>query len=273
MHKLKGIIGVGKVWAQRHFVLQSDALYYSKCREFSHASKKKVCLVDVFVEKVENQTRRQHSFAICNADMRPVCVMATDDEESMIEWISALNRVKDSLIEKSIVDEVPTSERAVPSIAPQAPPEAAVLNHAIPARRRAPPPQLAQVWSSAIPSTAPCSAAAAAGGCSSSGSKLNGLDVLAISNRRAGPPADPQKPPAPGRSTPGPTRSAAPSPSESLRIADPSPSGSQIRVADPSRSKQLGALARMGFAGADAARALDECGGRLDDAVVRLTRR
>jgi hypothetical protein len=96
LDKLKGFIGVGKVWTQQYFILQCDALYFCSNKDFSHKSKK-VCMVDVVIDLAEKQTRRQYSFAIYDGSMHSLCIMAAENELIMHDWIAALNRVRLSL--------------------------------------------------------------------------------------------------------------------------------------------------------------------------------
>ena len=96
LYKLKGMIGVGKVWAQKYFVLNGDALYYSNNKEFSHTAKK-ICMVNVSIRAVERETKRKFSIAIFDSDKRAVCVLAADSEKSLNDWLGALTLVKDAL--------------------------------------------------------------------------------------------------------------------------------------------------------------------------------
>lgn len=106
LDKLKGLIGVGKVWTRQHFILQCDALYYCPNKDFSHTSKK-VCMVDVVIDFAENGTKRQYSFAIYDKAMRScLCVMAAENEQTMHDWIAALNHVRVSLQPVDLVKSV-----------------------------------------------------------------------------------------------------------------------------------------------------------------------
>jgi hypothetical protein len=290
LDKLKGFVGVGKVWTKQYFILQSDALYFCANKDFSHASKK-VCMVDVIIEFAEKKTKRQYSFAIFDREMHSLCVMAAENEQTMHDWIAALNRVRLSLQPNdlgkfNILHSTPNTLCAHEVEVSRKPMDKPPV-HAIPTGTESPStrhltfamvesdlpnpisiqsmptlaPELTQIWKSVVST-------------STSGIST-GLDVklhnTSCDNVQC-------------RADGGGTRQIF----AHLKIDDVSKqsykdcsrkedalqgqSGEYLSSGN-ANSKDVKSLVQMGFDCRDGAAALIECGGRLEDAVILLSRR